>query len=71
MSTISFHPLVEGLLRSGDSPESFEPAAFLRESRERISRFQLGTDSSGSRITRLYTAAVDNTLRRVDSRRFT
>ncbi len=40
-----------------------DPRAFLVAARERVTGFQRGTDSAGSRITRLYTAAVDNTLR--------
>ncbi|HCP48291.1 MAG TPA: [protein-PII] uridylyltransferase [Deltaproteobacteria bacterium] len=48
-------------------PEA-DPAAFLLEARELVLEFQRGSDRSGSRITRLYTAAVDNTLRALYAR---
>jgi len=40
-----------------------DPTAWLKEARDRIAVYRRGTDGSGSTIARLYTAAVDNTLR--------
>jgi [protein-PII] uridylyltransferase len=42
---------------------SFDAASFLRSARERVAAFHRATGASGTRIARLYTAAVDNTLR--------
>ena len=45
-----------------------EPAEFLRASRDRLQAWQRVSDSSGAQVTRLYSAAVDNTLRAVHRR---
>ena len=45
-----------------------DPARFLIEARERIHAFHEGTERWGSRTCRLYTAAVDNTLRELHGR---
>ncbi|MCP4870842.1 MAG: [protein-PII] uridylyltransferase [Proteobacteria bacterium] len=45
-----------------------DPARFLVEARDRIHAFHEGTERWGSRTCRLYTAAVDNTLRELHGR---
>ena len=45
-----------------------DPGRFLIEARERIHGFHEGTERWGSRTCRLYTAAVDNTLRELHGR---
>ncbi len=45
-----------------------DPDTFLSRARARIDQFQHGPDVSGSRITQLYSAAVDNTLRALHAR---
>jgi len=45
-----------------------DPDTFLSRARARIDAFHHGPDVSGSRITQLYSAAVDNTLRALHAR---
>jgi [protein-PII] uridylyltransferase len=42
-----------------------EGADFLRTARDRVTGFLSGTDRFGTRITRLYTSAVDNSMRQL------
>jgi hypothetical protein len=44
---------------------SAQDVDLLRTARDRVTGFLSGTDRSGTRITRLYTAAVDNSMRRL------
>jgi [protein-PII] uridylyltransferase len=45
-----------------------DPEVFLRESRQRIESFHEGAATAGSRVTRLYAAVADNTLRALHHR---
>lgn len=62
--------MTDELGRVPDAPGGMfgDPDTFLSRARERIDAFHRGPDVSGSRITRLYSAAVDNTLRGLHAR---